>query len=178
MQMDRGLDTGDILLMRHTPVGERETAGELFDRLSILGAELLLETIREMEQGTLIPQPQDDAQSCYASMLDKKLAVIDWSRSMREIDCLVRGLNPWPCAYTDCEAGRLKIYLARALDEAPGAEPGTVVVSGAKEGLIVACGEGRLELLEIQAPNAKRMAAKAYLMGKKIEVGSRFGAVE
>ena len=107
-------------------------------------------------------------------MLSKEMGRIDWTRGAREIANQVRGLNPWPCAYTENESGRLKIYLARPCEAKGEAEPGTVVVSGPKEGLFIACGEGWLEVLEMQAPNAKRMAAKAYLQGKKIEVGTKF----
>ena len=177
MLTEKGIDTGDMLLKAETEIGELETAGELTGRLSKIGAELLVKTLPGYLSGEIVPQKQDESRMTYDPMLDKEMGNIDWNRPAKEIACQVRGLNPWPCAYTDYEAGRLKIYLAKALDEEAGAEPGTVVVSGAKEGLIVACGEGRLELLEIQAPNAKRMAAKAYLMGKKIETGTRFGAV-
>ena len=173
-----GIDTGDMLLKRETPIGELETAGELTDRLSRIGAELLIETLSKYLSGEIAPIPQDEAQSSYEPMLDKDMGRIDWTRPAREIARQVRGLNPWPCAYTDSAAGRLKVYLARSLDGEPGAQPGTVVASGAKEGLIVACGEGRLELMEIQAPNAKRMAARAYLSGKRIEPGTRFGVEE
>lgn len=176
MKTDRGIDTGDMLTKAETAIGELETAGELTQRLAQIGAQLLAQTLPKYLRGEIQPQKQDESQMSYDSMLDKEMGRIDWNRPAKEIACQVRGLNPWPCAYTDCESGRLKVYLARALDEAPGAQPGTVVVSGTKEGLIVACGEGRLEFLEIQAPNAKRMAAKNYLMGKKIETGTRFGA--
>ena len=107
-------------------------------------------------------------------MLHKEMGRIDWSKGAREIANQVRGLNPWPGAYTENENGRLKIYLAKACPARAQAEPGAVVVSGAKEGLFIACGEGWLEVLEMQAPNAKRMAAKAYLQGKKIDVGTKF----
>ena len=98
MQMAEGLDTGDMLLTYETKVGEKETAGELFDRLAQSGAELLTQTLVKLDEIT--PRPQDDAQSCYAHMLDKQMAVIDWSKSAHEIDCLIRGLNPWPIALT------------------------------------------------------------------------------
>ena len=175
MLTEAGIDTGDMLLKVETPIGELETAGELTVRLAELGAQLLVDTLPGYLSGALQPQKQDESQMTYEPMLDKEMGRIDWSRSAKEIACQIRGLNPWPCAYTDWEAGRLKVYLARPLDASVDAAPGTVVASSAKEGLIVACGEGQLELMEIQAPNAKRMAAKAYLMGKKIETGTRFG---
>jgi len=119
--------------------------------------------------------PQDAEQSTYEPMLDKAMGEIDWSCPAEQIACQVRGLNPWPCAYTDMEAGRLKLYLARDVDRSDDAVPGTVIASGPKEGLFVRCGEGALEVLELQAPGGKRMAAKAYLAGKKIEVGTVLG---
>ena len=178
MLTERGIDTGDMLLKAETEIGELETAGELTVRLSEMGGRLLAETLPKYLAGEITPEKQDEAASSYEPMLDKEMGNIDWAKSADEIACRVRGLNPWPCAYTDYEAGRLKVYLAKAVDMNSGAVPGTVIASGAKEGLIVACGQGSLELLEIQAPNAKRMTAKAYLMGKKIDVGTRFGAAE
>lgn len=174
MLTERGIDTGDMLLKAETEIGELETAGELTVRLSEMGGKLLAETLEKYLSGEIKPIPQDDAASTYEPMLDKDMAVIDWTKPADEIACQVRGLNPWPSAFTDYSAGRLKVYLAKPVDQETDAAPGTVITSGAKEGLIVACGRGCLELLEIQAPNAKRMTAKAYLMGKKIDVGTRF----
>lgn len=172
MQMDRGLDTGDMLLVRKTPIGERETAGELFDRLADMGAELLLETLIQAENGSLQPVPQDDDQSCYASMLDKQMAVIDWSRTMREIDCLVRGLNPWPIALTSLDGNVVKVYTA--MPESGRGEPGEVLKADTKNGLIVACGDGAVRILELQMVGGKRMDARDYLRGHSIPVGARF----
>ena len=174
MLTDAGMDTGDILLRYATPILEMDTAGDLTARLSELGAKLLIETLERYPHGDLKPTPQNPDEASYQPMLTKEMGRIDWTRSAREIANQVRGLNPWPCAYAESEGGRLKIYLARPCPAASEAEPGTVVVSGAKEGLFIACGEGWLEVLEMQAPNAKRMAAKAYLQGKKIEVGTKF----
>lgn len=172
MQMDRGLDTGDMLLVRKTQIGERETAGELFDRLADMGAELLLETLIQAENGSLQPVPQDDDQSCYASMLDKQMAVIDWSRTMREIDCLVRGLNPWPIALTSLDGNVVKVYAAAP--ESGHGEPGEVLKADTKNGLIVACGDGAVRILELQMVGGKRMDARDYLRGHSIPVGARF----
>ena len=174
MLTDAGMDTGDMLLKAETPIGELETAGELTARLSELGAELLLDTLKRYPNGDLEPTPQNPDEASYQPMLNKEMGRIDWARSAREIANQIRGLNPWPCAYTENEGGRLKIYLAKPCPARGEAEPGTVAVSGAKEGLFIACGEGWLEILEMQVPNAKRMAAKAYLQGKKIEVGTKF----
>ena len=169
MQMAEGLDTGDMLLTYETKVGEKETAGELFDRLAQSGAELLTETLVKLDEIT--PRPQDDAQSCYAHMLDKQMAVIDWSKSAHEIDCLIRGLNPWPIALTTLSGERLKVFAAEKA--AGNGEPGTVLEADPKKGLTVACGEGALKLIEIQLVGGKRMKATDFLRGHVIEVGTK-----
>ena len=169
MQMAEGLDTGDMLLTYETKVGEKETAGELFDRLAQSGAELLTETLVKLNEIT--PRPQDDAQSCYAHMLDKQMAVIDWSKSAHEIDCLIRGLNPWPIALTTLSGERLKVFAAEKA--AGNGEPGTVLEADPKKGLTVACGEGALGLTEIQLVGGKRMKATDFLRGHAIEVGTK-----
>ena len=169
MQMAEGLDTGDMLLTYETKVGEKETAGELFDRLAQSGAELLTQTLVKLDEIT--PRPQDDAQSCYAHMLDKQMAVIDWSRSAHEIDCLIRGLNPWPIALTTLSGERLKVFAAEKA--AGNGEPGTVLEADPKKGLTVACGEGALKLIEIQLVGGKRMKANDFLRGHAIEVGTK-----
>ena len=171
MQMAEGLDTGDMLLTYETKVGEKETAGELFDRLAQSGAELLIQTLVKLDEIT--PRPQDDAQSCYAHMLDKQMAVIDWSKSAHEIDCLIRGLNPWPIALTALSGERLKVFAAEKA--AGNGEPGTVLEADPKKGLTVACGEGALRLTEIQLVGGKRMKATDFLRGHAIEVGTKLG---
>ena len=171
MQMAEGLDTGDMLLTYETKVGEKETAGELFDRLAQSGAELLTQTLVKLDEIT--PRPQDDAQSCYAHMLDKQMAVIDWSRSAHEIDCLIRGLNPWPIALTALSGERLKVFAAEKA--AGNGEPGTVLEADPKKGLTVACGEGALRLTEIQLVGGKRMKATDFLRGHAIQVGTKLG---
>lgn len=171
MQMAEGLDTGDMLLTYETKVGEKETAGELFDRLAQSGAELLTQTLVKLDEIT--PRPQDDAQSCYAHMLDKQMAVIDWSKSAHEIDCLIRGLNPWPIALTTLSGERLKVFAAEKT--AGNGEPGTVLEADPKKGLTVACGEGALGLTEIQLVGGKRMKATDFLRGHAIEVGTKLG---
>ena len=171
MQMAEGLDTGDMLLTYETKVGEKETAGELFDRLAQSGAELLTQTLVKLDEIT--PRPQDDAQSCYAHMLDKQMAVIDWSKSAHEIDCLIRGLNPWPIALTTLSGERLKVFAAEKA--AGNGESGTVLEANPKKGLTVACGEGALKLTEIQLVGGKRMKATDFLRGHVIEVGTKLG---
>lgn len=171
MQMAEGLDTGDMLLTYETEIGERETAGELFDRLAVAGASLLTETIDRLSD--IVPRPQDDSQSCYAKMLDKQLAVIDWTRSAREIDCLVRGLNPWPVALTLLAGERLKVYSVTPC--AGCGAPGTVLQADPKTGLTIACGEGAVHLDEIQLVGGKRMKSEDFLRGHQVTQGSLLG---
>ncbi len=175
MRTDAGIDTGDMLRSASTPIGDMETAGELTARLSALGAQLLVETLPDYLAGKIEPVPQDPEAASYQPMLDKAMGEIDWTLGAAEIACRVRGLNPWPCAWTDLDGGRLKLYLARAVQAASDAPAGTVIASSPREGLVVKCGEGALEILEMQAPGGKRMAAKAYLMGKRIEPGTVLG---
>ena len=171
MQMAEGLDTGDMLLTYETAVGARETAGELFDRLAQAGANLLGETLEKLDRIT--PRPQDDSQSCYAHMLDKAMAVIDWTKSAREIDCLVRGLNPWPVALTTLAGARLKIYAAEPAEGS--GKPGEVLESEPKKGLVVACGSGALALHEVQLVGGKRMQSADFLRGHAVPKGSILG---
>lgn len=171
MQMAEGLDTGDMLLKFETEIGARETAGELFDRLAAAGAELLTDTIVKLD--VITPQPQDDSQSCYASMLNKELAVVDWSKPAREIDCLIRGLNPWPVALSMLTGERIKLYSATPCEGR--GTPGEVLKSDPKTGLIVACGEGALRLDDIQLVGGKRMDSAAFLRGHAVAVGTVLG---
>ena len=171
MQMAEGLDTGDMLLTYKTEIGARETAGELFDRLAEAGAQLLSETISRLDEIT--PIPQDEQLATYAHMLNKEMARIDWSRPAAEIDCLIRGLNPWPVALTTLHGSPMKIYAA-APAEGKGA-PGEVLEADDKRGLLVACGAGALRLTEIQATGGKRMAATDYLRGHSVQTGVILG---
>ena len=171
MQMAEGLDTGDMLLTYETAIGARETAGELFDRLAQAGAELLVETLDKLDGIT--PRPQDDSQSCYAHMLDKQMAVIDWAKSAHEIDCLVRGLSPWPVALTTLAGARLKIYAAEPVSGA--GKPGEVLESDPKKGLVVACGADALALHEVQLVGGKRMKSADFLRGHAVPKGTILG---
>lgn len=173
MQMDEGLDTGKMLAKCETAIGARETAGELFDRLAQDAAALLSETVRKLSAGPLSGEPQDDSLSCYAHMLDKEIAVIDWSKSAREIDCLIRGLNPWPIALTTLDGARLKIYSAEPT-EGSGA-PGEILFADPKRGMAVACGEGALSLGEVQAVGGKRMRVNDWLRGHTVQPGTVLG---
>ncbi|MGI6173203.1 MAG: methionyl-tRNA formyltransferase [Christensenellales bacterium] len=177
MFTDIGIDTGDCILFRELEILPLETAGELSERLSVLGGETLIETLRLLQKGECPRIPQNESKASYQGMLTKELGEIDFTKSAREIEWLVRGLNPWPGAYTTFSDGTLKIWLARATDEYAG-NPGEVVLSSPKRGLFVACGGDAIEILEMQAPSAKRMQAKQYLVGKPIAEGTVFGAKE
>ena len=175
MYMDRGLDTGDILLTSETPVGENETAGELFDRLAAMGADLLAETLERLPQG-IARTPQDDAQSTYVSVLSKEMSVVDWSKPAQHVHNQIRGLDPWPVAVTTRGDVRLKLFQSRMTDETAQVPAGTVTVADPKKGLFVACGDGRvLQITEIQMVGKKRMAAGDYLRGHAMEPGTVLG---
>ena len=177
MFTDKGMDTGDILLKRETRIGESETAGELTDRLALMGAELLIETIRALEAGTLARTPQNPDEATYEPKMDTELGRIDFARSAKEIDRLVRGVTPWPGAFTTLCGETVKVFCVRALDGAPSGEPGMVVAADGKRGLVVSCGDCDMALLEIQMPGAKRMNASDYLRGHSIETGICMGKV-
>lgn len=173
MLTDVGLDTGDMLLKKEIEIGENETAGQLTERLSYVGAELLKETLPAYWEGKIAPVPQKEEEMTYDPMLSKELGKIDWTKTAKEIDCLVRGVNPWPGAFSKMNGDTIKVWNTRASERKTDEVPGTLIAASAKEGLIVACGNGEtLEIVEMQAPNAKRMTAKAYLSGKKL--GARF----
>lgn len=174
MMTDAGIDTGDILLQRETAIGPMETAGELTGRLAAIGAELLIETLKALEAGTLKRRPQDESAMSYYPMLKKEMGEIDWTQSAKAIADRIRGLNPWPGAYADTQSrGRLKLLLAAA-EPGGGAEPGTVLEADRKKGLLIQTGEGALRVLTLQAQGGKAMRANDYLLGHPIAAGERF----
>lgn len=176
MMTDIGLDTGDILLREETDILPGETAGELTERLSHIGAGLLIETLRRIENGDCPRIKQDEEEATYEPMLEKEMARIDWTLPAQTVSDRIRAFNPWPGAFTDLNGGTMKIWKAEPADLSPAGRPGEVLVSSARQGLIAACGEGTaLNILEMQAPNAKRMAARAYLAGKQIPEGTVLG---
>ncbi len=174
MQMDVGLDTGDMLLKTEVPLAEDETGGSLHDKLSVLGGDLLIETLKGLEAGTIVPEKQDDSQSGeYARMLDKSLGKIDFSMRAEEIERLIRGLNPWPSAYTFYNNKTMKLWKARVV---PGGEavPGQVLAVD-KKGFTVQTGDGALQILELQMEGKKRMDAGAFLRGCPLTAGEILG---
>ncbi len=171
MLMDEGMDTGPVLLQEEIEIRPDDTAGSLSDRLSHLGAHLIIKTLEELEQGNVKPVPQS-LESSYAPMMKKTDGLIDWTKSASELSNFIRGMNPWPGAYTFLEGGRIKILGVKVLDEA--GEAGTVE-RVSKDELVIGAGKGSLAVLEIQPPGKKAMAVRSYLQGKKMSKGIRFG---
>lgn len=170
MQLDAGLDTGDILLVKKTEIEPNETSGELFDRLKVLGAELLIETINAILDGTLNPIKQDDSQSTYASMLDKKLSPVDWTKTAQQVHDHIRGLEPWPVATTVINEKIVKLYGSR-LAGTYNKQAGEVVK--ADNELVVCCGDGNaVSITQIQAQGKNKLNAADFLRGFKIEKGT------
>lgn len=174
MYMEKGLDTGDMIDKAEVVLDPKETAGSLHDKLMNLGADLLLETLDKLEKGTIVRTKQDDSQSCYAKMLSKEMGRMDFSRSAKELEQWIRGMNPWPSAYTTMNGKTLKIWDADVVSYEGSEEPGTVV-KVTKDTIIVAAGEGALTLKEIQLAGKKRMPVQAFLLGSSVETGIRLG---
>lgn len=174
MRMDEGMDTGDMIMKREVALREDETGGSLFDRLALEGAKLCVETVEAIRQGSAVYTPQDNDQATYTSMIKKLMGNIDWSKGAKEIECLIRGLNPWPSAYTMLDGRTLKIWKAKTNEENKKVLPGTVTEVTKKE-IYVQTGNGQLILEEIQLEGKKRMAVEAFLLGNSILAGTVFG---
>ena len=170
MQMNEGLDTGDMLTKVIVPIEENDTGESLFDKLAQAGAKLLVETIPQMEAGTLKPEPQDDSLSTYAKMIKKEMGLIDWKKEAVVLERLVRGMNSWPSAYTHFNGKTLKIWEAGVENAETTAEPGTVV-EVTKNNIKVQTGQDLLVLKQIQLEGKKRMDVAAFLLGYKVEEG-------
>ena len=179
MMMDVGLDTGDILETKVIPLDPKETSGSLFEKLSEAGGPLILSTLEKLEKGTITRTPQGESGTSYAKMLTKTLGDINWTMSATAIERLIRGLNPWPSAYTFYNGKTLKIWDADVLEEAvpTDAVPGQVLQAD-KHGFTVAAGEGILKINELQLEGKKRMAADALLRGFTITPGEILGHQE
>ncbi len=162
MYMAEGMDTGDMLERASLEIGPDETADELHDRLSVLGAKLLLSTVDKAEKGTLQPEKQDDSLASYAPMLTKDLSHIDFSQPAQKIHNQIRGLSSWPAAYTSYQGKRLKVYKSCMRDGS--GEPGLLMDP---KRMIVACGEGAIELVEVQYEGSRKMSGEEFLRGKK-----------
>ena len=177
MQMDEGLDTGDMLLKTEIPMDSKETGGSLDDKLSEAGAKLCVETLKALAEKTVTRIPQGETTTAYAKMLDKQLGNIDWSKDARAIERLIRGLSPWPSAYTNWNEKVMKIWDASAIEEikiAEGKAPGTIV-KVEKDAFYVQTGDGFLKVCELQIPGKKRMDAGAFMRGYQVREGEILG---
>lgn len=165
MLMNEGLDTGDMLLKEEIQITETMTGGELHDKMAEVCPEILLETLDKIDE--IVPEKQNDAQSCYASMIDKSMTVIDWDKTPKEIVNLIRGMNPFPAARTTVDGKLLKVFVAELCNKT--GEAGKVI--DISDGLIVGCNGGSVKLTEVQPEGKRRMNAKDYLLGNKLKVG-------
>ena len=172
MFMNEGLDTGDMLEKEAVTLDPKETGGSLHDKLSAIGGRLILSTLKGLEDGTLKGTPQTDEGTCYAKMLKKSLGDIDWTMDAAAIERLIRGLNPWPSAYTCLHGKTLKIWEGDVLEREYGVEPGTVA-EVAKDRLVVQTGQGSLAIRSLQLEGKKRMDAGDFLRGYAVEAGTR-----
>lgn len=172
MQMDEGLDTGDMLMKREVPITEDETGETLHDKLAAAGADLCVETLKALEDGTAVPEKQGESPTAYARMLTKELGNIDWNSPAIRIERLVRGLNSWPSAYTGWNGKVMKIWRAKAVGNGAGnTVPGTVTEVG-KHDFTVQTADGELKVYELQIPGKKRMDTGAFLRGYHMEPGT------
>lgn len=173
MFMDKGMDTGDILLRIETEIKDTDTAATLHDRLSYLGAELIVETIECFRYNTIARKPQNASFATHAPMLCKKEGLINWEQSSQELDHFVRGMTPWPGAYTFLNDKRLKVFSVEKIDMTSGQKPGTIL-EGNKNELLVATGSGVVSILEIQGASGKRLKAEDFLRGFQVKPGDSF----
>jgi len=171
-QMDIGVDTGDIIVTKELAISADETGGGLFDKLAVVGAEACLEAMEQIANGTATRTPQNHEEATHVSMISKEFGIIDWNKSAVEIERLIRGLNPWPSAYTKLDGKTFKIWKAEVVEANENAQPGTIVAVE-KNALKVQTGEGVLSLLEVQIEGKKRMDAGSFLRGYTVEVGTK-----
>lgn len=183
MQMEKGLDTGDMLFQTEVEIEARETADTLHDKLAAAGARLIVEALPKIEAGQVTPRKQNDAESCYAKMLQKSMGRIDWSMEAEKLDCLIRGLISWPGAAALLRGKTLKIWEEEPVEEASftaqieAKEPGTVLAVE-KEAFYVQTGSGVLKVTAVQPEGKRRMAVKDFLLGYPIKAGEMFTAFE
>ena len=179
LKSDVGMDDGDIISLTPVDVLENETAGELFDRLAEIGSTCLIDALKMLEDGVITYTPQNHDEATVCRMLKKEISVIDFTKTNEQVKNLILGLNPWPIAEMNLAEGRFKVYRAVLVNEQKVQQlnltetykPGQIVVASPKQGLIVACGSGFVEITEIQAENGKVMNAKNLLNGKQIKIG-------
>lgn len=175
MQMDEGIDTGDMIEKAVVPIAEDETGGSLFDKLSHTGAKLCVKVLKDLEEGTAVREKQpEESTTPYAKMIDKKMGEVDWKKSAKEIEQLIRGLNPWPSAYTKVHGKTLKLWKAKVLLETSQMKPGQIV-KVTKDSLAVQTGQGMLEIQELQLEGKKRMDTSSFLRGYALAEGESLG---
>lgn len=173
MLLGEEMDTGDMLLKQATPIGENETAAELFDRLSDMGADLLLKTLDALENGGIVPEKQDESFACYAPMLTKDMCNIDFTMPVRKVHKQICGLSDWPCAATLLNGKRLKVYKSEIISNKTGGKQAGEIVD--EKNFDVACSDGVIRFTEIQAEGSKRMKTADYLRGKPVKAGTVLG---
>ncbi len=171
MKMDIGLDTGDMIRKAEIPLDPEETAGSLFDKLAQVGAKLCVETMVSIENGTATYEKQPEEEATHVSMISKEMGLLDWSKSATSLECFIRGMNPWPSAYTHVDGKTLKIWKAKVLDGNNPEKIGCVTEIG-KQTFTVQTGEGKLEILEVQLEGKKRMDAGSFLRGYTLTEGT------
>ena len=167
-RMDVGVDTGDIIETAQLRIAEDETGGSLFDKLAMVGAKLCVSTMEKIEKGEATYTPQKEEEATHTRKIEKELGNVDWSKPAKEIECLIRGLNPWPSAYTHLNGKNLKLWQAGVVDENSALKPGTIV-KVTKNEILVQTGAGMLSLLEVQLEGKKRMSVDAFLRGYPLE---------
>lgn len=175
MYMDKGLDTGDMILKKEIDIMENETAGELHDRLMLLGAEVLKETMVLLQAGTVPRVPQEESKATYAPIMSKSLGRIDWYKSAYDISNLIRGTYPWPGAFSTYEGKVFKLFSAEAAGDNESNECTGCISRVSEDSITVSCGAGSLVIKELQFENEKRMDAEAYLRGHEIRTGTKLG---
>ena len=175
MQMDTGLDTGDMLLKESIPIEETDTSVTMHDKLAVLGAELLIKTLNILKKGEHIAEPQDQEVSTYAPMFHKDSGKIDWNQSASSIHCLVRGTQPWPVAYTLYQGEKMKIWKSQVVKATSTAQRPGLIRQTSRNGILVDAAEDQVLIEEIQMPGKKRMAVSSFLAGNTIETGAFLG---
>lgn len=175
MFTDVGLDTGDMLLRREISIGPDMAVGELHDKMAVLGAEVLKDTLTALKNGTLVRKPQDDALSSYAPIMTKELGLIDWSKSSQQIHNLVRGTDPWPGAYTFLNGNRMRIWRTVLVPDKTADLASTEIEEVNDDGILIKCSDGYILVKEVQFESSKRMSVSDYIRGHKINVGEKLG---
>lgn len=177
MQMDAGLDTGDMLYQKEIAISPKDTYASLHDKLMVLGGEAIVEALPLLEQGNLVPRKQEDALSCYAHLIDKTMGELDFTKSAEILDRLIRGLNPWPSAYTTYHGKQLKVWEAEPVESPKAGKPGEILAVE-KDAVLVAAGSGALRITSLQLSGKKRMSAHDFLLGVRMTPGEILGCEE